>query len=352
MDTQKIEGEKAEGVKEEVVEKKADKQSNLKMFLFGLVGLLALAVIVVAGVGIYKVYAKTSTDKFTVTVAKILHLPALKVGSETVSYANYVEDLKAINTMRDYDKANNGPGATLTDEQMSDQVLWRLANIILVNNAAKTYGLTIADQDVTDLKAQMMQQFKDEAAANTELEKRYGWNLSIYETKVMRPFILQNKLQEKIQADPKMKTDLQNQAQQVLDQIKAGADFAAMAQKYGSDSTAANGGDLGWFTRGEMVPQFEQTAFSLKKGELAPNLTETSYGYHIIKVTDTKTEKVKDPKTGKMVDQQSVRASHILFPFADITTYLNTLAKQTDIHLYLNVHNPFTDLKTATSTQQ
>lgn len=336
MDTPKLEGDKKEN--------KLNKMTNLRMFLFGLLGLLGVVILGVAGFGVYRAYAKADTGAFTVTVAKILRLPALKVGSDTVLYGNYVDDLKAIRIMRDYDKANNGPGANLTDEQMSDQVLWRLANIILVNDAAKTYGIKVEDKDIADLKSQMLQQFKDEDAANAELEKRYGWDMNDYETKVMRPFILQNKLQEKLQNDPQIKQDLQNKAMQVLQQIKNGADFAEMAKQYGSDSTATQGGDLGWFGRGEMVPQFEEAAFSLKKDELDQNLVETSYGYHIIKVTDKKTEKVKDDK-GKMVDKEQVRASHILFPFADLAQYLDTLAKQTNIHLYMSVHNPFADLK-------
>ena len=326
------------------------KSTNVRMFLIGLLGLIGIVVVVTALVGVYRVYAKTGTDKFTVAIAKILHLPALKVGAQTIPYSDYVDDLKAIHIMRDYDKANNGAGANLSEQDMSDQVLWRLANIQLVNEAAKTYNLAVDQKDIDDLKSQLIQQFKTTDAVNTELEKRYGWDLNTYETKVMRPFVLQNKLQDALTNDTNLKTDLQNKAQGVLDQIKNGADFAAMARQYGSDSTAAQGGDLGWFGRGEMVPQFEEAAFSLKKGELDPNLVETSYGFHIIKVTDTRTQAEKDSKTGKTTQVQQVRASHILFPFVTLSDYLNNLAKTTDMHLYLHVHNPFTAVLNATST--
>jgi parvulin-like peptidyl-prolyl isomerase len=327
-----------------------NKNTNMQMFIFGLLGLLAVALIVVVGCGIYRAYAKVASDKFTLTVAKVLRLPALKVNGDRILYTDFADDLKAIRIMRDYDKANNGPGATLTDEQMTDQVLWRLANNVLVDKAAGQYGIKVEDKDVADLKTQMLAQFKSPAEADAELQKRYGWTMNVYEKKVMRPYLLQSKLQEKLQGDQSLKDEIKNEAQAVLDEIKNGADFAQMAQKYGSDGTAAQGGDLGWFGKGEMVPEFETAVFALKKGELDQQLVETSYGYHIIKVDDTRTTKTKDAK-GKTVSAEEVKASHILFAFMDLTKYLEKLAKETDFHLYLNVHNPFTEPNATTSAQ-
>jgi len=77
-------------------------------------------------------------------------------------------------------------------------------------------------------------------------------------------------------------------AQDVLDQIRKGADFAAMAKKYSQDTTAANGGDLGWIVRGQTVKEFEDTAFSLQPGQVS-GLVTTTYGIHIIKVFDKQT---------------------------------------------------------------
>jgi parvulin-like peptidyl-prolyl isomerase/tetratricopeptide (TPR) repeat protein len=75
-------------------------------------------------------------------------------------------------------------------------------------------------------------------------------------------------------------------AQDLYEQLLAGADFAALASEYSVDTgTKDNGGDLDWFGRGQMVPEFEEAAFALEVGEFSEPV-QTSYGYHIIKLTD------------------------------------------------------------------
>ncbi|MDD5263395.1 MAG: peptidylprolyl isomerase [Candidatus Bipolaricaulis sp.] len=77
-------------------------------------------------------------------------------------------------------------------------------------------------------------------------------------------------------------------ANSVRAKLEAGGDFAALAKEYSLDAgTRDKGGDLGWFGRGQMVKEFEEAAFSLKKGELSQPV-KTAYGYHIIRITDRK----------------------------------------------------------------
>lgn len=72
-------------------------------------------------------------------------------------------------------------------------------------------------------------------------------------------------------------------AEEVLAKIRAGASFGAMAKKYSQDTSASNGGNIGWITHGQTVKAFEDTAFSLNPGHVS-GLVHTSYGIHIIKV--------------------------------------------------------------------
>ncbi|HZT69489.1 MAG TPA: peptidyl-prolyl cis-trans isomerase [Terriglobia bacterium] len=82
--------------------------------------------------------------------------------------------------------------------------------------------------------------------------------------------------------------NIQKTAEEVLAKIKAGANFADMAKKYSDDTSAQNGGDIGWITHGQTVKEFEDAAFSLPPGQVS-GLIHTSYGIHIIKVLDKQT---------------------------------------------------------------
>jgi peptidyl-prolyl cis-trans isomerase C len=86
-------------------------------------------------------------------------------------------------------------------------------------------------------------------------------------------------------ADEAAKKKLRAQAESLLKQIKGGADFAQLAREHSKDGSAAQGGDLNFFTKGQMVPQFDQAAWALKPGEVS-GIVETQFGYHIIKMTE------------------------------------------------------------------
>jgi peptidyl-prolyl cis-trans isomerase C len=87
-------------------------------------------------------------------------------------------------------------------------------------------------------------------------------------------------------ADAAAKAQTKAKAQQVLKDLKAGKDFAALAKQHSQDpDSAANGGDLGFFPQGRMVGPFNDAAFSLKPGALS-DVVETQFGYHIIKVAE------------------------------------------------------------------
>lgn len=100
-------------------------------------------------------------------------------------------------------------------------------------------------------------------------------------------------------ADAAAKAQAKTKAGQILKDLKAGKDFAALARQHSQDpGSAVNGGDLGFFAQGQMVGPFNDVAFSLKPGATS-DLVETQFGYHIIRVAE------KQP--GRTVPLEEVR---------------------------------------------
>lgn len=104
-------------------------------------------------------------------------------------------------------------------------------------------------------------------------------------------------------------------AKEIITKLNAGEDFAALAKEYSDDGSAKNGGDLGWFNKGDMVSEFEDAAYALAKGKYTADPVKTTYGYHIILKTDTKEKKsLEDSKediienitTAKLAEENTI----------------------------------------------
>jgi peptidyl-prolyl cis-trans isomerase C len=98
----------------------------------------------------------------------------------------------------------------------------------------------------------------------------------------------------------------EDEAKKVAKELEGGADFAAVAKKYSQDRGGEGGGDLGYFTRGQMVKSFEDAAFALDKGKVSAPI-QTEFGWHILKIEDKRNrlppsfDEVKEQITASLV---------------------------------------------------
>lgn len=87
----------------------------------------------------------------------------------------------------------------------------------------------------------------------------------------------------------------EEEAAAVLDELSKGAAFDELAKTKSQDASAKNGGDLGYFTKGQMVPEFEEAVMKLEVGQISPAV-KSQFGYHIIKLTDKKPAQIQELK--------------------------------------------------------
>lgn len=161
--------------------------------------------------------------------------------------------------------------------------------------ALKKINLAISDLKVKIEKGYAIQQLLDKQILSTlevsekETKDYYNDHPNIFKQpeKVKASHIL-IKVDES--ADEKTKSTAHNKIEDIQKKVKQGEDFAALAEKHSEGPSNVKGGDLGYFTRGQMVKPFEDAAFALKSGQVS-GIVETQFGYHLIKVLDKTPEK-------------------------------------------------------------
>lgn len=219
----------------------------------------------------------------------------------------------------------DGEGRLLDFKQ---RIVDNLVNAKLVEQAAKEKGITVSDADIQKQIDTLRVNFKDQTQFEAAL-KSAGMTVETLKASI-RSQLVTAKLIEQLAANEQVtdqeieeyfknnksqfaqkaqkrsshvlfKATDKNLAQKVLGELEAGTiAFAAAAKKYSIDTkTAENGGDLGWPNGTSYVPEFEAAVKDLNKGEMS-GLVQSTYGYHIIKVMDTKAatqQALEDVKT-------------------------------------------------------
>jgi len=169
-------------------------------------------------------------------------------------------------------------------QQKHDYLITYLADVIVLSQAAEQQKLSerpdVKRRLVFDRNRLLMEALLQDAARAAVSEEA--------EHKVYDEAVKQMPAEEEVHARHIL-LPTEDEAKAVLADLKKGADFAAVAKEKSKDPAAAEGGDLGYFTKDQMVPEFSAVAFKLGKGELSEPV-KTQFGWHIIKVEDKRTK--------------------------------------------------------------
>ena len=221
----------------------------------------------------------------------------------------------------------------LTADRFRDQVTASDADV------SSYYEMHKADYRIGEQrKVKMLVLDREQAQAKTivpaaDVQRFYNDNIAQYQTpeQIRASHILLN-------TAGKDEATVRKQAEDILKQARAGADFAALATKFSEDEgSKVNGGDLDYFSRGRMVPEFETAAFALQPGQIS-DLVKSQYGFHIIKVVDKKPAvtrsfdevrpQIEEQLKAQRTDQQLSARANELASRIDNPSDLDTVARE------------------------
>ncbi|MHB8477654.1 MAG: peptidylprolyl isomerase [Steroidobacteraceae bacterium] len=197
--------------------------------------------------------------------------PVAIVDGTPISRAAYDDYLKGL--------LRGKPAADVTAEE-KNQVLDQMINMQLIATQAEKEGLE-KDPDVATRVALLRTQIMADAAAQkyvksnepSDQELHAAYDAATDKTEYHASHIL---------------VATKEKALQLIKKIKGGAKFEDVAKAESTDNSKANGGDLGWFTTARMVKPFGDAVKGLKKGEMTNDPVQTQYGWHIIRLDDTR----------------------------------------------------------------
>jgi peptidyl-prolyl cis-trans isomerase C len=210
-----------------------------------------------------------------------------------VARANGVDIRQSDLTFAEEEIGGNIPN--MPPEQKHDYLINYLVDVVVLSQAADQQKLSdrpeVKHRLTFDRNRLLMESLLQDAGRTALSDQE--------EHKVYDEAIKQAKNEEEVHARHIL-VPTEDEAKAILAQLKGGADFAALAKEKSKDPGAADGGDLGYFTKDQMVPEFAEVAFKLDKGQISDPV-KTQFGWHIIKVED---KRIKPTPTFDQVKPQ------------------------------------------------
>ncbi len=312
--------------------------------LFRPTALLALALITLVAVGAAGCKPAVSAD----AIARVNSTDILKAAVD-----------KQIAQIKKASPASfEGTAGAAVEDQYRAQIVNALIDQALVQEAGKSLGVSVTTKQVDDYIAGLEQQYGSKAALETAM-KSAGFDIAMLREQITNSLLMEA-VRSKVASESPVPTDAQIKAyydankstfavpeqvhaehilfaskdkalaQQVMAKVKAGGDFAALAQQYSTDpGSKTRGGDLGWAASSTYVPEFKTAVDAMKVGQV--RLVESTFGWHAIKLLGRRaaTQQTLAEATSAVTQQLQQNAKADAF-----SAYIEGMRKKATIEIF------------------
>lgn len=269
-----------------------------KILITGLIIFIAVYLIFAAVL----VYGFSLENKWMKASVKNIPYPAALVNIyHPITFSELQKNLNSVkNFYEKQDLSNSGfrvdfstPDGKKRLKIKEKYLLNKLIENQIIEILSKKEGIKVTNlmvsQEIEKIKNQLPLSSEGEEDKLKKLSQLYGWSISELEEKVIRPDILKKKLEEVIKKKDGDFLSVKNKITRAQEELMKKEAFEKVAAEYSEGDSAKNGGELGWFSANQMIPEIALTCLSLEKGATS-NIIESPLGLHIIQLTDKKTE--------------------------------------------------------------
>ncbi|MEI7891130.1 MAG: peptidylprolyl isomerase [bacterium] len=267
-------------------------------------GILILFVVVLL-VGSILAYG-TNTEignKIAVKIAKVIPFPAAIIGWTNIVYINDVEKNMA-SVQKFYqtqDFAKEGLRIDFTTENgkkrlriKEREILDKMVEDKIIEVLSKERGLSFGDKDAEKVVSQKLAEFGSAEDFKADLLKSYGWDVEEFKQRIVLPGIYADALASKIQAEELGGTaSAKEKILQAQKDLEAGKEFVQVVRMYSQGPSREKDGELGWAKKDQVLPQLQEALFG-KSSFQKNSIIESSIGFHIVEIENSKKENGED----------------------------------------------------------
>ncbi|MFA6321958.1 MAG: peptidylprolyl isomerase [Candidatus Buchananbacteria bacterium] len=268
-------------------------------------------------------YLFTPQDIIFKSITRIIPIPIALVNFQPIYYSDWLNQINSLNHYYVFLQNSNSQKIEIPDQRILKEKLFdRLIEQKLIKQLTMSYNVDVTadelDQETLNIinKAGGMENLKQQLATS------YAWSIKDFQNNILMPLLAKNNLNLYLLEQPE-NNEARILIEKIYSDLNSGQDtFESLAQQYSNDSSASQGGDIGYFNKGEIILPIQKEIFELLPGQTS-HIIKTNLGFHIFKVTEKLNDSSNQPNR--------IRLSQILVATKDFQGRLENFKEESKI---------------------